>query len=123
MNISNELPVSIYKSEFNGNTFYRLGMFKKDQNGNYIRGYINCQFKKGVEIDTDKKIYLKNAWLTFYIKDKKTIPYIFINEFEYVSDVIKQEVKKDEREGLGKVVDPFEEFANEVELGPDDLPF
>lgn len=123
MNISIDLPVSIYEHTKDGKKYYSLGLFKKGLDNNYVRGFINCQFKKDLEINTDKKIYIKKAWLTFYLKDKITVPYIFINEFEYVEDVIKQNITKNEGKDLGKEVDPFEDFANEVEIKDEDLPF
>lgn len=114
MKIQYEYPIMIFKNEYEGKPYYSLGLSKKMQDGNYLNGYIPCQFKKNVEIDNKKKIYIKNAWLTFYIKDKKTIPYIFINEFEYVEAAIK-EAKKE--------TDPFKEFADEIEITDEDLPF
>lgn len=114
MNISYEYPVKVFKSEYQGKTYYKLGLSKKMQDGSYLNGYISCKFRNNVTIDDKKKIYLKNAWLTFYTKDKMTIPYIFINKFEYVEEAIK-EAKQES--------DPFEEFSNEVILTDEDLPF
>ena len=88
MKIENKHPVMIFVKEYNGNTYYNMGLSKKDQNGNYINGYISARFKKGTQIDDKKKIYIKDAWLDFYLKDKSTIPYVFINDFEYVEDAI-----------------------------------
>lgn len=124
MNITNENPVMIFKREYQGNTFYSLGLSKKKQNGGYENGYINCQFKKDVSVEDKTKIYIKQAWLTFYLdKSNKTIPYIFINEFTTVEQTIeqtKEEVKQNN--------DPFEEFSkeanlNELEVSAMDLPF
>lgn len=114
MKIIHEYPVKIFKNEALGYTFYRMGLSKKDQNGKYMNGSIDVHFRKDVEIDVDKKIYIQDAWLDFYVKNKVTHIYIFINKFEYVSDVIKDEKIE---------TDPFEEFGNEVELTDDDLPF
>ena len=137
MNISNEYPVRIYKSEFEGNVFYSVGRTKKDQNGNYINGYMPCKFKKGVNVEHKSKIYIKNAWLTFYLKEvekdgKKsnvTVQYIFVNDFEPIEETIEnaktlnnmsdsqivQAVVNDE--------DPFKSFGEEVMLTDEDLPF
>jgi len=90
MNITNERPVMIFKREYEGNIFYNLGLSKKDKDGNYVNGYMPCQFKNGVSIEDKTKIYIKNAWLSFYLKDKQTKPYIFINEYETVEEVIEQ---------------------------------
>lgn len=114
MKIIHEYPVAIFKNKKDDKTFYRLGLSKKDLNGNYINGYIDCRFRKDATIDDNKKMYIKDAWLDFWVKDKITHPYIFINKFEYVADII---------EDAKKEPDAFEEFANEVELKDEDLPF
>ena len=112
MKIIHEFPVAVFGKEYEGKKYYRIGISKKDKDGNYINGYLDCRFRKDAEVDTSKKIYLQDCWLDFYIKDKITKPFVFINKFDYVEDVIKQEVKE-----------PFEEFGNELELKDEDLPF
>lgn len=114
MNITNEYPVIVYKKEIQGNIFYSVGLLKKNADGSYKRGYIPCKFQRNINIDVDKKIYIREAWLSFYLKDKKTIPYIFINKFDYVEDVIKSTKKE---------IDPFNEFDFEIEIDEDNLPF
>lgn len=112
MKIINEYPVKVFENVYEGKKYYKIGLSKKDQNGKYINGYIDCRFRKDADIDTSKKIYLQDCWLDFYIKDKTTKLYMFVNKFDYAEDVIKQEVK-----------DPFEEFSEEIELKDEDLPF
>lgn len=90
MQISNEYPVLVFKREYEDKTFYSLGLSKKNQDGTYMNGYMECRFKKGVEIDNQTNIFIKNAWLSFYLKENKTIPYVFINEYQLVADVIKE---------------------------------
>ena len=114
MNIIHEYPVKVFSNEYEEKKYYKIGLSKKDKNGNYINGYLDARFRKDEEIDDSKKIYIKEAWLDFYVKDKITKLYIFINKYEYVADVIKDEkIEKD----------PFAEFGEEVELTDDDLPF
>lgn len=110
MNIVTDREYMIFKSEYQNRVFYKIGISKKDQSGNYINGYINCGFRKDINLDNKTKIKIKKAWLDFYLKDKITVPSIFIYEFE----IISQEQKKE---------DPFEEFSNEVVLTELDLPF
>lgn len=112
MKLINQYPVKIFENEYEGKKYYKMGLSKKDVNGNYVNGYIDCRFRKDAEVDTSKKIYLQDCWLDFYVKDKITKLYVFINKFDYVSDIIKQETS-----------DPFVEFGQEVELTDDDLPF
>lgn len=130
MNIENKYPVMIFKREYEGKTYYNVGLSRKDKDGNYINGYMSCRFKNGVEVADKTKIYIKNAWLDFYLKDKVTIPYIFINEFTTVEQAIDNS-KKTDNEVLQQVMneepvnDPFEEFGqeNQIELSNLDLPF
>lgn len=113
MNIENKYPVTIFKNEYEGRAFYKVGLSRKDMSGNYINGYMSCRFKNGVSLEDKTKIYIKNAWLDFYLKEKTTIPYIFISEFETIGETIE----------AAKSEDPFKEFGNEVVLTDDDLPF
>lgn len=129
MNIENQYPVSIYRFENKDNVSYRMGLVNKDQNGNYINGYIPVQFKKGVDVEHKTKIYLKKAWLTFYLRKETiddgiiknvTVPYIFVSEFETVAETI--EAAKVE---VNEVVteDPFKDLGEELTFTDDDLPF
>ena len=129
MNISNEYPVTIFKNVNDYGTFYKVGLSKKDVEGKYINGYKDIKFKKDVELEDKTKIYIKKAWLDFYIKDKKTIDYIFCSEFEKIEETIENAKtlnNMSDSEIIQKVVnedDPFKQFANEIEIGDLDLPF
>ena len=112
MKLIHEYPVKVFSKTFEGKKYYKIGLSKKDQNGNYLNGYLDARFRKDVDVDTDKKIYIQDAWLDFYVKDKVTHPFMFVNKFEYVSDVIKNEK-----------ADSDVEFGEEVILTDDDLPF
>lgn len=102
MNIVNERPVMVFKNEYQGKEYYSLGLSKKERNGSYTNGYMPCEFRKGVQLENKTKIYIKNAFLTFYLKDKKTIPYIKVLEFETVMETIQ------------KSKDVFSEFGETV---------
>lgn len=81
--ITFERAIMIFRKDFDNRTVYRFGIGKKRQDGTYENGYIDCQFKKDVELANQTKIMPTEAWLTFYkSKDGKTVPYVFINEFE-----------------------------------------
>lgn len=129
MNINNEYPVTIFKNVNDYGTFYKVGLSKKDVNGNYINGYKDIRFKKGVELADKTRIYIKKAWLDFYIKDKKTIDYIFCSDFEEVAEAIdsaKSLSSMSDSQIVQTVVnedDPFTSFANDVALSDEDLPF
>lgn len=99
-----DMPVMVFKSEYNGRVFYSLGLSKKDRNGTYYNGYMSCEFRKGVSLENKTMIYLKNAFLTFYMKDKKTVPYIKILDFETVEETIQN----------SKSYDPYSDFGQQV---------
>lgn len=117
MNIEQKYPVMIFKNINDGKTFYSMGLSRKDAEGNYVNGYMTCKFKKDVELEDKTKIMIKKAFLTFYLKDKITVPYIFVSDFDLV-DTSLQTMKN---EGVD---DPFAAFGNSVTAEElDDLPF
>ena len=116
--------VKIFRKDYEGKSYYRAGISKKDQNGNYINGYLDVRFGKDVVLENGTNIYIKKAWISFYLKDKKTIPYVFINEFETVTQTVER-IKQEARE---EKHDPYEEIGNQVRIDEfsildDDLPF
>ena len=127
MNIQDNKPRMIFVKEYDGRKYYKVSVSKKLANGEYENGYIDIQFKQGVEFENKTKIYLKNAFLTFYkSKDKATIPYIFVMDYEIAeeqdkhnkeTDVAKQETKDDFAD-FGREV-----AMNEIEIKDEDLPF
>lgn len=88
--ISNRKEKIFRKDLSNGNTIYTIGLSKKDRNGKYINGYMLCNFKKDANIPDKSFIYIKSAWLDFYLKDSQTIPFIFINEYELIDETQKE---------------------------------
>lgn len=90
--------LKVFRKDYEGRAYYKVGISKKDQNGNYINGYLDVRFKKDVELEDRTNIYIKKAWIDFYLKGKKKMPYIFINEFETVHEAVenaKEEVKQE----------------------------
>ena len=81
MHIKENEEVMIFK---NDKDFYTIGLSRKDRNGQYFNGYFPCQFKKGVSLESKTKIKLKNAFISFYLKDNETKTYIMILDFEIV---------------------------------------
>jgi len=118
MNIISDRKETIFKSERDGRVYYSIGLSKKKQDGSYENGYMNVHFKKDVELDNKARILIKEAWLDFYTKNKQTIPYIFINNFElmgYIED-------KQEEKGEQKSIDNFE-GGKDIQIDPEELPF
>lgn len=115
MNINNEFPVVIFANEFNGKRYYKAGLSKKDVDGNYIKGYKDVKFKKDVVLHNKTKIKIQKAWLDFYLKDKKTIDFIFISEFE----ILEEEQKELESSNNTDLINDAELY----EINDDELPF
>lgn len=125
MNIQDDKQYTIYEKEINGTKFYRLQMSKKMQDGSYQNGYIDVKFAKCEPPKNRDRIYLKRAWISFYLsKDKHTIPYVVCMEYETAEqvirdskkDIVKQEVKNDSG-------DLFKEFGEEHNEEIYELPF
>lgn len=81
MHIRDNEEVIIFK---NDKDYYSIGLSRKDRNNEVFYGYMSCQFKKGVSVANKTRIKLKNAFISFYLKDDKTMPYIMICDFEEV---------------------------------------
>ena len=89
MNIECEKEKMIFRNEKDGKVFYSIGLSKKNQDGKYTSGYMPCRFPKNANIENKTKIKILNAWLDFWVDDKKiTHPYIFINKYEMILDGI-----------------------------------
>lgn len=126
MNIQDDKQYTIYEKEINGVKYYRLQMSKKMQDGSYQNGYIDAKFAKCEPPKNRDRIYLKRAWISFYLsKDKHTIPYVVCTEYETTEqvirdskkDIVKQEVKEDNPDDL------FKEFGEEHKDDEFELPF
>lgn len=82
MKIESNREEMIFRSDINDRAIYSIGLSQKLQDGGWERGYMPVQFRKGTDLKNQTKIKIKEAYLKFYIKDKRTNPYIFINGFE-----------------------------------------
>ena len=124
MNIECEKEKMIFRNEKDGKAYYSIGLSKKNQDGTYTSGYITCKFPKDANIENKTKIKILNAWLDFWVDDKKiTHPYIFINKYEILSDDIpnvKSNYSDDGVQLTDEEIDKAFSGKNEVELT---LPF
>lgn len=129
MDVVSNREETIYKTKYNDKIYYSIKLSKKNQDGKYDNGFIPVRFKKDIEVTDREKIVIKNAWLDFYTKDKKTFPYIFINEFERPE--APKITKIEEHNGNSTKQNPYAEFGNSIttevqqqfEYTDDDLPF
>ena len=111
MEIISNREEMIFKNEKDGKISYSIGLSRKKEDGTYENGYIPVRFRKDVELDNQTKIKIKNAWLDFFKIEKRTLLYIFINDFEKVN---KEEVKEEKSE---------DNWGSAKEIEPDELPF
>lgn len=122
MNLEAGKITMVFVKEFDGRKRYSIGLSKKNKNGSYENGFMSARFKQDVEIANKTRIKIKEAFLSFNVKDNKTFPYIFINDYEIISETNPehkeiQEMTNDEHYKTKS--DTFEQ----VEITDEDLPF
>ena len=64
------------------------------------------------------KILIKESWIDFYIKERITYPYIFINKFE-----ILEEKKPEDTIETPKSTSTYDNENSDIALTDADLPF
>lgn len=87
--ITDGRPVTVFANEKetqNGGKFttYTISIASKDRDGNWVNGYIDCQFKKGVAIESKSKINITNSFYTVSEYNGKKYTKLFILDFEVV---------------------------------------
>lgn len=116
MDVISDKKQTIFRKGLENRVIYSMGLSKKKQDGTYENGYMNVVFNKDVQLDNKTQIMIKKAWLDFFVKDKKTYPYIRISEFEIVG-YIKEEPQND------NFKEDKWESAKDIEISSGDLPF
>lgn len=116
MEIVSNKEEMVFRKDYNGKPIYSIGLSKKNKNGGYDNGYITTNFKEGTDIKNKSKIKIKNGWLSFYLKDNKTIPTIFVSEYELVGE-------PNPYEEFGKSIKTESDIGEQIEIQPEDLPF
>lgn len=119
--ITDDRGVKIYRHEKTsaaGNPYvsYSMAVASKDKDGNWVNGFIDCTFKKGVEVNHKSVINIKNAFYTCSKYNDKVYVKVMITDF-YVVD----EGEKPVAQG-GIEVDP-DGFMAIPDGIPDELPF
>ena len=115
MEVTSNREETIYRNEFNGEPRYTVALSKKKEDGEYENGYMKVVFRKGVSIPNKSKIRITDAWLSFNTFEKRTYPYIFINNFELVDKPedpftnMKQKIESDIGQQI-KIEDDFLPF-------------
>lgn len=95
MHIKENEKVLIFRNE-KGN--YSIGLSRKDRNNQVYYGYFPCQFKKNVEVNNKSRIMIRNAFISFYLKEKQTMPYIMITDFDIIEEENYAKLKGEEIE-------------------------
>ena len=85
---------TVYRNDYNGKPYYKIGIEQKQPDGQKLRGYISVRFKNGVEVSDKTRIKIKQGFENFYFskndpKHFNPIFYIQINEFEILDDKIQ----------------------------------
>ena len=77
----------IFRKDFDNGVAYSTTISKKQQDGTYDNAYIGVKFRKGVELQNQTKIDIKDGWITFWKKDNKPVLEIFVNDFELMDNL------------------------------------
>lgn len=66
--VTEQTPVTVYVNErqTQNGTFktYSIGVSSKDKDGNWVNGFLPCNFRKGTEIANKSKITISNSFPT-----------------------------------------------------------
>lgn len=87
---SDEKGVRIFAKENEGPngkfTLYSLGVNSKNQNGEWVNGYINCKFKKGVSVPNKTKIKIDRAFFVATKSGNKSFTHLMITDFSVIDE-------------------------------------
>jgi hypothetical protein len=111
---SDDKGVKIYakekESSYGKYMTYSLGISSKNQSGDWVNGFINCKFKKGVTVANKSKIKINSAFFVATKSGERSYTHLMITDF----DVIEA------GETAGESADEFMKIPEGVE---DDTPF
>lgn len=81
------------KTSQNGKAYtrYSMGVSSKDSNGEWVNGFLECTFKKGVEVQNKTDIIINNAFPVVREYNGKTFISWMITEFEIEGGVVPNE--------------------------------
>ena len=89
--ITDDRPVTVYRNDKTTQsgtkyTTYSLGVSSKNMDGNWVTGFIDCQFKKSVDISHKSKITIANAFYTVSEYNGKKYTKIFVMDYKVVEE-------------------------------------
>ena len=76
----------IFKTEKEGKNYYSTSISHKNFDGEYEYTSIPVKFRKNVDVEDKQFIFIKEAWLDFYIHNDKEQLFIFISDFDKVKE-------------------------------------
>ena len=123
MNIETEKEYRIFRNENDGKVYYSIGLSHKKQDNTWEYGTMSCRFPKDADIPNKTKIKIHSAWLDFWLKDKVSHPYVFINKYEIVIENKQQEEPAEEANEFSAMSINTNYQENEIKINDNDLPF
>ena len=115
MKLTDDRGVKIYKKlkTWSGGSFYTysMGVASKDQNDNWVNGFLDCEFKKAdAEKITNKcKIKILNAFPKVTKSGDRTYVKWFISEFEVVEQGEVEGASNLDADGFMHIADTIDE--------------
>ena len=91
MNITSDKPEMIFRDDKGRFPRYSIGISSKGTDGEWIKGYVPCKFKKDVELENMTKITIKNAFYTVSKGEKYNFVSIMITDFDIVDENKKED--------------------------------
>lgn len=88
-------PVMIFRDDKGQYPRYSMGISSKSKDGEWIKGYVPCKFKKGIDLENMTKIKINNAFPVASQGEKYVFVSWMITDFEVV-DEEKQEATPDD---------------------------
>lgn len=86
MTITSDKPEMIFRDDKGKYPRYSIGVSSKTPDGEWIKGYVPCKFKKGVEVENMTKILIKNSFYSVSKGEKYNFVSIMITDFEVVEE-------------------------------------
>lgn len=93
MIITSDKAEMIFRDDKGDYPRYSIGVSSKGPDGEWIKGYIPCKFKKGVELENMTKIKIKNAFYSVSKGNKYNFVSVMITDFEREDQITEQKSK------------------------------
>lgn len=87
---TDDYPVMIFRDDKGQYPRYSMGISSKSKDGEWIKAYIPCKFKKGVEVENMTKIKINNCFPIASKGEKYVFVSWMVNDFEIVDEEKEQ---------------------------------